>query len=41
MDGTMGLRVLLCVCLASLLILQAMPTQASPPGRPKVSKVCG
>ncbi|XP_043443552.1 inter-alpha-trypsin inhibitor heavy chain H1 isoform X2 [Prionailurus bengalensis] len=38
MDGTMGLRVLLCVCLASLLILQAMPTQASPPGRPKVSK---
>ncbi|XP_003982368.1 inter-alpha-trypsin inhibitor heavy chain H1 [Felis catus] len=38
MDGTMGLRVLLCVCLASLLILQAMPTQASPPDRPKVSK---
>lgn len=41
MDGTMGLRALLCVYLASLLVLQAVPTQGSPTGRPKVSKVCG
>nr|XP_025740883.1 inter-alpha-trypsin inhibitor heavy chain H1 isoform X2 [Callorhinus ursinus] len=38
MDGTMGLRALLCAYLASLLVLQAMPTQGSPTGRPKVSK---
>ncbi|KAM7064177.1 inter-alpha-trypsin inhibitor heavy chain H1 isoform 1-T1 [Molossus nigricans] len=30
MDGIMGLRVLLCVSLASLLTLQAMPAQGSP-----------
>ncbi|CAD7685102.1 unnamed protein product [Nyctereutes procyonoides] len=38
MDGAMGLRALLCVYLASLLVLQGMPTQGSPTGRPKVNK---
>lgn len=36
----MGLRMLLCVSLVSLLTLQALPTQASPQ-RPKNSEVCG
>lgn len=40
MHGTMGLRGLLCVCLASLLTLQAMPAQGSPTRSPKGGKVC-
>lgn len=36
----MGLRVLLCVSLMTLLTLQALPAQASPQ-RPKNSEVCG
>eukprot|EP00069_Balaena_mysticetus_P018582 bmy_11572T0 len=38
MHGTMGLRGLLCVCLASLLTLQAMPAQGSPTRSPKGGK---
>ncbi|XP_007519241.1 inter-alpha-trypsin inhibitor heavy chain H1 [Erinaceus europaeus] len=38
MEGSMGLRGLLWVCLVSLLAFQAMPTWGSPPGRPKDSK---
>ncbi|XP_026976890.1 inter-alpha-trypsin inhibitor heavy chain H1 [Sagmatias obliquidens] len=38
MHGTMGLRGLLCVCLASLLTLQAMPAQGSPARSPKGGK---
>lgn len=40
MDGTMGLRVLLCVSLVSFLTLQPVSTQVSPK-RPKSSEVCG
>ncbi|XP_045385961.1 inter-alpha-trypsin inhibitor heavy chain H1 isoform X1 [Lemur catta] len=35
MDGAMGLRVLLCVCLVSLLALQAMPAPGQASGRSK------
>nr|XP_015091478.1 inter-alpha-trypsin inhibitor heavy chain H1 isoform X4 [Vicugna pacos] len=35
MDGTMGLRGLFCLCLVSLLALQAVPAQESPTGSPK------
>ncbi|XP_059878649.1 inter-alpha-trypsin inhibitor heavy chain H1 isoform X3 [Delphinus delphis] len=38
MRGTMGLRGLLCVCLASLLTLQAMPAQGSPARSPEGGK---
>ncbi|XP_014648452.1 PREDICTED: inter-alpha-trypsin inhibitor heavy chain H1 isoform X2 [Ceratotherium simum simum] len=38
MDGTMGLRVLLCMYVAPLLALQAVPAQGSPTGRPKGSE---
>lgn len=40
MDGAMGLRVLLCVTLVSLLTLQAMPAPGLPK-RLKSSEVCG
>ncbi|ERE91862.1 inter-alpha-trypsin inhibitor heavy chain H1-like protein [Cricetulus griseus] len=35
MDGAMGLRVLLCLCLVSLLTLQAMPALGLATGRPR------
>uniref|UniRef100_A0A8C4M554 VIT domain-containing protein n=1 Tax=Equus asinus asinus TaxID=83772 RepID=A0A8C4M554_EQUAS len=35
MEGTMGLRGLLCMYVVPLLALQAMPAQGSPTGRPK------
>nr|XP_004661348.2 inter-alpha-trypsin inhibitor heavy chain H1 isoform X2 [Jaculus jaculus] len=35
MDGTMGLQALLCVCLVSLLTLQAVPVLGLAAGRPK------
>lgn len=38
MDGTMGLQGLLCLCLASHLALQAMPTQGSPTDSTKGNK---
>ncbi|XP_006892299.1 PREDICTED: inter-alpha-trypsin inhibitor heavy chain H1 [Elephantulus edwardii] len=38
MDGAMGLRVLLCMCLASFSILQALPARASATGRPRGSE---
>ncbi|XP_069331969.1 inter-alpha-trypsin inhibitor heavy chain H1 isoform X1 [Eulemur rufifrons] len=38
MDGAMGLRVLLCVCLVSLLALQAMPAPGQASGRSKGSQ---
>nr|XP_014682097.2 inter-alpha-trypsin inhibitor heavy chain H1 [Equus asinus] len=38
MDGTMGLRGLLCMYVVPLLALQAMPAQGSPTGRPKGSE---
>ncbi|CAO2638196.1 Inter-alpha-trypsin inhibitor heavy chain H1 [Lemmus lemmus] len=38
MDGAMGLRVLLCVCLVSLLTLQTMPALGSATGRPRSSE---
>lgn len=41
MDGTMGLRGLLCMYVVPLLALQAMPAQGSPTDRPKGSEVCG
>uniref|UniRef100_A0A9L0RVZ2 Inter-alpha-trypsin inhibitor heavy chain H1 n=1 Tax=Equus caballus TaxID=9796 RepID=A0A9L0RVZ2_HORSE len=38
MDGTMGLRGLLCMYVVPLLALQAMPAQGSPTDRPKGSE---
>ncbi|KAM7336435.1 hypothetical protein ACRRTK_004928 [Alexandromys fortis] len=38
MDGAMGLRVLLCVCLVSLLTLQTMPALGLATGRPRGSE---
>lgn len=40
MDGAMGLRVLLCVCLVSLLTLQTVPALGLATGRPRGSEVC-